>query len=93
MKTHVWLGIFLILFSVTVRSQETKAGPAMAEELEFDKGLVVEGKVEKPQVQFPLLKEPPPKREIPFEHSFMPRLLESERENTFTPGDWELSTK
>lgn len=52
-------------------------------EIVFTTGLVIEGKVEKPQVQFSLLKEAPPRREIRFEHSFLDRVLEWERENTF----------
>lgn len=53
------------------------------EEIEFGGTLVIEGKVEKPQVQFTLLKEPPPEKEIRFETSFLQNLLKQERENTF----------
>jgi len=55
------------------------------EEIEFGGTLVIEGKVEKPQVQFTLLKEPPPEKEIRFETSFLQSLLKQERENTFRP--------
>jgi hypothetical protein len=53
------------------------------EEINFGKTLVIEGKVEKPQVQFTLLKEAPPEKEIRFETSFMQNILKQERENTF----------
>lgn|GEM_PF-6815041 len=53
------------------------------EELKFENSLVIEAKVERPQVQFPLLKEPPPEKPLPFEVSFRERLLEAPRENTF----------
>ncbi len=56
----------------------------MSEEISFGKNLVVEGKVEKPQVQFPLVKEAPPEKPIQFETSFLPKILYLERENTFT---------
>lgn len=53
------------------------------EELKIEKSLVIEAKVERPQVQFPLLKEPPPEKEIPFEASFREEILHAPRENTF----------
>lgn len=56
---------------------------ALFEEIEFGNTLVIEGKVEKPQVQFTLLKEPPPEKEIRFETSFLQNILKHERENTF----------
>lgn len=56
---------------------------ALFEEIEFGSTLVIEGKVEKPQVQFTLLKEPPPEKEIRFETSFLQNILKQERENTF----------
>lgn len=56
---------------------------ALFEEIEFGSTLVIEGKVEKPQVQFTLLKEPPPEKEIRFETSFLQNILKHERENTF----------
>lgn len=56
---------------------------ALFEEIEFGNTLVIEGKVEKPQVQFTLLKEPPPEKEIRFETSFLQNILKQERENTF----------
>lgn len=66
------------------------SGPSVAsesnslfEEIEFGNTLVIEGKVEKPQVQFTLLKEPPPEKEIRFETSFLQNILKHERENTF----------
>jgi hypothetical protein len=34
-------------------------------------------------VQFTLIKEPPPEKEIRFETSFMQNILKHERENTF----------
>ncbi len=60
-----------------------KEMPYMFEEIQFEEGLVVEGTVEKPQVQFPLLKEAPPIPEVEFQAGFLPQLLELERENTF----------
>jgi hypothetical protein len=63
-----------------------KAGPAFAE-LSFNRTLVIEGKVEKPQVTFTLLKEPPPEKEIRFEASFLENILKLDRENTFVPGE------
>jgi hypothetical protein len=56
---------------------------SLFEEIEFGNTLVIEGKVEKPQVQFTLLKEPPPEKEIRFETSFMQNTMKQERENTF----------
>lgn len=56
---------------------------ALFEEIEFGNTLVIEGKVEKPQVQFTLLKEPPPEKEIRFETSFLQNILKQDRENTF----------
>lgn len=64
-------------------SSDEAAG--LFEEIEFGGTLVIEGKVEKPQVQFTLLKEPPPEKEIRFETSFLQSLLKQERENTFRP--------
>lgn len=63
-----------------------KPGSAFAE-LSFNRTLVIEGKVEKPQVTFTLLKEPPPEKEIRFETSFMENILNLDRENTFVPGE------
>lgn len=57
------------------------------EELNFNRTLVIEGKVEKPAVQFTLLKEAPPEKEIRFETSFMQNLLKLDRENTFKAGE------
>ncbi|MEO6095438.1 MAG: hypothetical protein ABIW76_07085 [Fibrobacteria bacterium] len=57
------------------------------QELNFNRTLVIEGKVEKPAVQFTLLKEPPPEKEIRFETSFMQNILKLERENTFKSGE------
>ena len=48
---------------------------------------LIEAKVEKPQVTFTLLKEPPPTKEIRFEASFMDNILKLDRENTFVPGE------
>lgn len=56
---------------------------SLFEEIEFGNTLVIEGKVEKPQVQFTLLKEPPPEKEIRFETSFLQNILKQDRENTF----------
>lgn len=61
--------------------------PAPFEELNFTRTLVIEGKVEKPQVQFTLLKEPPPEKEIRFETSFLQNILKLDRENTFKAGE------
>jgi len=55
--------------------------------LNFNKTLVIEGKVEKPQVQFTLLKEAPPEKEIRFETSFLQNILKLDRENTFKVGE------
>ncbi len=63
-----------------------KSGQAF-EELNFSKTLIIEGKVEKPQVQFTLLKEAPPEKEIRFETSFMQNILQMKRENTFKVND------
>jgi hypothetical protein len=63
-----------------------KPGSAFAE-LSFNRTLVIEGKVEKPQVTFTLLKEPPPEKEIRFETSFLENILKLDRENTFVPGE------
>jgi hypothetical protein len=57
------------------------------EELNFNRTLVIEGKVEKPAVQFTLLKEAPPEKEIRFETSFMQNILKLDRENTFKAGE------
>ena len=56
-------------------------------ELKFNRTLVIEAKVEKPQVTFTLLKEPPPEKEIRFEASFLENILKLGRENTFVPGE------
>jgi hypothetical protein len=63
-----------------------KAGTTF-EELNFNRTLVIEGKVEKPAVQFTLLKEAPPEKEIRFETSFMQNILKLDRENTFKAGE------
>lgn len=63
-----------------------KPGAAF-EELNFNRTLVIEGKVEKPAVQFTLLKEPPPEKEIRFETSFLQNILKLDRENTFKAGE------
>ena len=60
---------------------------ALFEEIEFGNTLVIEGKVEKPQVQFTLLKEPPPEKEIRFETSFLQNILKQDRENTFDAAE------
>lgn len=60
---------------------------SLFEEIEFGNTLVIEGKVEKPQVQFTLIKEPPPEKEIRFETSFMQNILKHERENTFDAAE------
>lgn len=60
---------------------------ATFEELNFNRTLVIEGKVEKPQVSFTLLKEPPPEKEIRFETSFLDNILKLNRENTFKAGE------
>ena len=68
------------------QSNSGKSGQAF-EELNFSKTLIIEGKVEKPQVQFTLLKEAPPEKEIRFETSFMQNILQMKRENTFKVQD------
>lgn len=60
---------------------------ATFEELNFNRTLVIEGKIEKPQVTFTLLKELPPEKEIRFETSFMQNILKLDRENTFKAGE------
>jgi hypothetical protein len=60
---------------------------ATFEELNFNRTLIIEGKVEKPSVQFTLLKEPPPVKEIRFETSFLQNILKLDRENTFKAGE------
>ena len=72
------------------KPEPAAAAPAAAsepnslfEEIEVGNTLVIEGKVEKPQVQFTLLKEPPPEKEIRFETSFLQNILKQDRENTF----------
>lgn len=57
------------------------------QELNFNRTLVIEGKVEKPAVQFTLLKEAPPEKEIRFETSFLQNILKLDRENTFKAGE------
>jgi hypothetical protein len=68
---------------VATSSAGSSESGALFEEIEFGNTLVIEGKVEKPQVQFTLLKEPPPEKEIRFETSFLSNILKQERENTF----------
>jgi hypothetical protein len=53
--------------------------------LELGNAMVIEGRVEKPQVQFPLLREPPPMRDIRFEQSFLQNILKLDRENIPDP--------
>jgi hypothetical protein len=69
-----------------VVAEPGKPGSTFAE-LNFNRTLVIEGKVEKPQVTFTLLKEPPPTKEIRFEANFMDNILKLDRENTFVPGE------
>lgn len=61
-----------------------KSDTGKFEELKFEKSFVIEAKVERPQVQFPLLKEAPPEKPISFEASFREELLRLPRENTFS---------
>ncbi len=77
---------------VAKQTETVQAGPAsetstVFQELNFNKTLVIEGKVEKPQVQFTLLKEPPPEKQIRFETSFLQNILKLDRENTFKVGE------
>lgn len=67
--------------------KKQEASQTAFEEINFGKTLIIEGKVEKPQVQFTLLKEAPPEKEIRFETSFMQNILKQDRENTFQPGE------
>jgi hypothetical protein len=53
--------------------------------LELGNAMVIEGRVEKPQVQFPLLREAPPVRDIHFDQSFMENILKLDRENVPDP--------
>ncbi len=71
--------------TAAVASDASDDAAGLFEEIEFGGTLVIEGKVEKPQVQFTLVKEPPPEKEIRFETSFLQSLLKQERENTFRP--------
>ncbi|MDQ3000185.1 MAG: hypothetical protein M3Y08_02815 [Fibrobacterota bacterium] len=75
--------------TIPVPPEEGEPGkPAAAfEELNFNRTLIIEGKVEKPSVQFTLLKEPPPVKEIRFETSFLHNILKLDRENTFKVGE------
>ncbi len=77
---------------VAKQSENVQSGPSsetstVFQELNFNKTLVIEGKVEKPQVQFTLLKEPPPEKQIRFETSFLQNILKLDRENTFKVGE------
>ncbi|MEO7425064.1 MAG: hypothetical protein ABI036_07745 [Fibrobacteria bacterium] len=71
----------------TGTGKDTGQAAPKFEELKFNRTLVIEGKVEKPAVQFTLLKEPPPEKEILFETSFRKQILKLDRENTFSPGE------
>jgi hypothetical protein len=71
----------------TPADKESGKSAPKFEELNFNRTLVIEGKVEKPAVQFTLLKEPPPEKEIRFETSFLQNILKLDRENTFSPGE------
>jgi hypothetical protein len=75
--------------TLTMPPAEAEPGkPAAAfEELNFNRTLIIEGKVEKPSVQFTLLKEPPPVKEIRFETSFLQNILKLDRENTLKAGE------
>jgi hypothetical protein len=66
---------------------DSESSDAAFQELQFNRTLIIEGKVEKPAVQFTLLKEPPPEKEIRFEASFMQNILKLDRENTFKAGE------
>jgi hypothetical protein len=66
--------------AITERTLELPS--RISEEISLNKNLVVEGKAEKPQVQFPLVKEAPPEKRIQFETSFLSNILYLERENT-----------
>jgi hypothetical protein len=77
-KTLLGIGFALI----AVFSQEgEEAGEIVFQELDLGEALVIEGRVEKPQVQFPLLMEKPPVNPIRFEMSFRDKMLELSREN------------
>jgi len=73
--------------SVPKKEDAQQSAPEAFEELNFNRTLVIEGKVEKPQVQFTLIKEPPPEKEIRFEASFLENILKLDRENTFRAGE------
>jgi hypothetical protein len=72
--------------AIPTKPESGKPGTTF-EELNFNRTLVIEGKVEKPAVQFTLLKEAPPEKEIRFETSFMQNILKLDRENTFKAGE------
>ncbi len=55
-------------------------------ELQLGSAMIIEGKVEKPQVQFPLLREPPPLPEIKFGASFLENILRLEPETVPDPN-------
>ncbi len=69
------------------RAKDAGKSGTTFEELNFNRTLIIEGKVEKPAVQFTLLKEPPPEKEIRFETSFLENILKLDRENTFKAGE------
>lgn len=76
--------LFILGLSVTVAasaSEENETGEIVFQELDLGEALVIEGRVEKPQVQFPLLMEKPPVNPIRFEMSFRDKMLELTREN------------
>jgi len=81
------------LAAVSAWSQAKAENKSVFEEIDFGKTLIIEGRVEKPQVQFPLLKEQPPEKEIRFETSFKENILKQERENTFRPETVEGGKK
>ena len=56
-------------------------------EITFSQGLVIEGKVEKPQVQFTLLREETRIKSIKLKADFKKDILKWERENSFSFKD------
>jgi hypothetical protein len=76
----------LVTPPIPAPAEAGKPGSTFAE-LSFNRTLVIEGKVEKPQVTFSLLKEPPPEKEVRFQASFLENILKLDRENTFVPGE------
>ncbi len=75
------LAFFFLAFTPPAAQEAGETGEIVFQELDLGEALVIEGRVEKPQVQFPLLMEKPPVNPIRFEMSFRDKMLELTREN------------